>query len=145
MDYKKILVPVDGSDHSLTAIDHAVALAKITGGKVDLVNVVDIAERVQIYTQFHAVYVPENYLNDLLALGDQVIIEALTHLPDDVKGEVAVKTGEPREFLRDYIENREYDLVVMGNRGLGSLSGLVLGSVGQFLIHNAPCPVMIVK
>ena len=145
MDYKKILVPVDGSDHSLTAIDHAVALAKITGGKVDLINVVDIAERVQIYTQFHAVYVPENYLNDLLALGDQVIIEALSHLPDDVKGEVAVKTGEPREFLRDYIENREYDLVVMGNRGLGSLSGLVLGSVSQFLIHNAPCPVMIVK
>ena len=145
MDYKKILVPVDGSDHSLTAIDHAVALAKITGGKVDLINVVDITERVQIYTQFHAVYVPENYLNDLLALGDQVITEALTHLPDDVKGESVVKTGEPREFLRDYIKNRGYDLVIMGNRGLGSLSGLVLGSVSQFLIHNAPCPVMIVK
>ena len=145
MDYKKILVPVDGSDHSLTAIDHAVALARITGGKVDLINVVDIAERVQIYTQFHAVYVPENYLNDLLALGDQVLTEAMTHLPDDVKGEVAVKTGEPREFLRDYIENRKYDLVVMGNRGLGSLSGIVLGSVSQFLIHNASCPVMIVK
>ena len=42
-------------------------------------------------------------------------------------------------------EKESADLIVLGSRGLGALSGLVMGSVSQKIVQLAPCPVLIVK
>ena len=143
--YKKILVPVDGSEPSFDAIRHAADLAAITKGTVDLIHVVDVADQVQVYTHFHSAYLPDTYLEDFMTIGNEIMSEALPRLPEEVRGEALVKTGEPRDFLLHFIEEQQYDLVVIGCRGLSALPGLFLGSVSQFLVQNAKCPVLVVK
>ena len=143
--YRKILVPVDGSDPSNIAIAHAVDLAKITQGKIDLIHVVDIADQVEVYTHFQSAHLPEDFLKDFWAIGDEVMNEASSHVPPELRGELLVKTGEPREFLQQFIEKRDYDLVIIGCRGLSTLPSLLLGSVSQYLVQHAPCPIMVVK
>lgn len=143
--YKKILVPVDGSETSAVAIQHAVDLARITQGKIDLIHVIDAADQVELYTHFHSAHLPEDYVRDYLALGEEVIKEASLLLPEEFRGEALVKTGDPREFLHHFIEKRDYDLVIVGCRGLGALPGLFLGSVSQYLVQHVKCPIMVVK
>ncbi|KAF5058700.1 Stress response protein NhaX [anaerobic digester metagenome] len=53
--------------------------------------------------------------------------------------------GDPATVILGLVEKEAVDLIVLGSRGLGALSGLVMGSVSQKLVHLAPCPVLIVK
>lgn len=60
----------------------------------------------------------------------------------DVERRVEV-SGDPRENLREL--SSDVDLLVVGSRGHGGIQGLVLGSVGQYLVTHAHCPVTIVR
>ncbi|KAJ3268254.1 hypothetical protein HDV01_003228 [Terramyces sp. JEL0728] len=52
--------------------------------------------------------------------------------------------GNPKEELLDWIEKHNPNVVIMGNRGLGNLSKMFLGSVSQYLLDNAKVPITIV-
>jgi nucleotide-binding universal stress UspA family protein len=56
----------------------------------------------------------------------------------------AVLEGDPRSALLDAVEHEDADLVVVGSRGLGPISRLLLGSVASALAHHSPVPVAVV-
>lgn len=56
-----------------------------------------------------------------------------------------VVEGEPREEIPRLAEEWNADLVVVGARGLGAVKGWLLGSVSTAVVHQAPCPVLVVK
>ncbi|MBW1716873.1 MAG: universal stress protein, partial [Deltaproteobacteria bacterium] len=131
---KKILVPVDGSDQALKAIDFAANLAKQDDATIHLLHVY----KLPIVPEGMGEYVISDRI-ELQALGDQIISVA----QDEVrkKGgqdiEATVMEGDPAERIIAYAKDHDVDMIVMGSRGLGSFKGLLLGSVSNKVSHRA--------
>ncbi|KAJ3673237.1 hypothetical protein LUZ60_006611 [Juncus effusus] len=62
-----------------------------------------------------------------------------------VNATTAIVEGEPKDALCDAAEQLHADLLVVGSRGLGMLKRAFLGSVSDYVVHHAKCPVLIVK
>ncbi len=56
-----------------------------------------------------------------------------------------VMTGEPGEEICEFARHREAAGIFMGRRGLGAVGEFLLGSVSNYVVHHAPCPVTIVS
>lgn len=59
--------------------------------------------------------------------------------------ETVVYYGDPAEQIIAFAGKRKCDLIIMGCRGIGTLRGVILGSVSQKVLHGTQCPVLIVK
>ena len=70
------------------------------------------------------------------------VLDEIASDPEEVVVERRVVEGAPAAVLVD--ESRNADLLVLGSRGLGGFTGLLLGSVSQQSAHHAACPVVIV-
>ncbi|MED6148506.1 hypothetical protein PIB30_053828 [Stylosanthes scabra] len=62
-----------------------------------------------------------------------------------VKAETIIQRGDPREMICQAAEQVHVDLLVLGSRGLGTISRLFIGSVSDYCAHNAKVPILIVK
>lgn len=139
----KILLPVDGSEASLAAVRHALALVR-DGLQASLV-LANVQEPATLYEMLLA--------HDAEVI-DQVSAKAGLHLLEPAQSlvresgvpyEIEVASGDPAHTLIDILENFGCDMVVMGARGLGTLRSALLGSVSHEVLHAAPVPVLIVK
>ena len=140
----KLLLPVDGSEASNRAIDHLVnKLAWFCKEplEVHLLNVQPAVSRnVGSFVGRDAIvkYHQEEGMKALrrpMRRLDAEKIDYRTH----------IGVGDPAETIAGYAKKQRCDLVLMGTRGLGSVSSLVLGSVATKVIHLAPVPVLLVK
>jgi nucleotide-binding universal stress UspA family protein len=131
-----VVVGVDGSPGGEDALDWAAAYARATGGSLRLVSAWD-------WPTFEGApivlgdYDPRKAAADLLK-------HAATRVkfpPERIA--TSVLRGLPARALLDAAHDA--DLLVVGSRGLGGFSGLVLGSVGSYCAHHAPCPVVVVR
>lgn len=138
--FKKILAAVDGSQHGLKAACTAGELARRMAADLWIVTVFDPLPA----------YLGEPYLQEAMSkrLGqaEKVLQEALEEI-GSIPGKLSTETleGPVAEAIIAVLQSRDIDLVVMGTRGLGRLSGLVLGSQSQKVVHHAPCPVLLVR
>ncbi|CAM02661.1 nucleotide-binding universal stress UspA family protein [Saccharopolyspora erythraea NRRL 2338] len=133
----KIVVGVDGSAESKAALRWALRQAELTGSRIVAMMAWDSPP---IYGWEDA---PSQDLNARAAetLGDalrEVAPEGTT-----VEIEKQVANGHPAKALLE--ESEDADILVLGNRGHGGFTGVLLGSVSQYCIHHATCPVMVVR
>jgi nucleotide-binding universal stress UspA family protein len=138
--FNKLLLAVDGSDHSLKAAELAGNLARMSGGTV------------QVITAFEEVpsYLGEPNLSQAIAerTGEaQKIIDQATQDIGEIPGgcEAEILSGDPAETILRVIEFNDIDLVIMGTRGRGGIKSLLLGSQSHKVISAAPCPVLLVR
>jgi nucleotide-binding universal stress UspA family protein len=82
---------------------------------------------------------------------DAVITEATAALERTVGelGSASVETfverGSPGQVLCDRAKDFSADVVVVGSRGRGAIRRVLLGSVSTYVVHNAPCPVLVIR
>ena len=128
--YKKVLVPVDGSDHSKRALQEAIKLAKMTQGTITLIHVTP---------RGHSASQPANHGQSILDDGQKLVqtegILANTLLLEGKVVEEIVKTAKDEDF----------ELIIIGARGLSKFEELMLGSVSHGVTENAPCPVIVTR
>ena len=136
LEYKNILVPVDGSKESHRAVEQGVYLAKLSGAEIILMTVVtpekstDQAEDV----------------GELKKKGYDCLSEVIHDIPKEMSVTPLVKIGTPADTIIEAAESEKADLVIMGSRGLGPFETMVMGSVSNALVQKCTqCPVMIVR
>jgi nucleotide-binding universal stress UspA family protein len=137
--FKNILLAVDGSYNASQAAKLAGSLAREL--KADL----------WIVTAFDPVppYLGEpnmqNAINARMEVAEAVLKETLKAI-GTINGELKTEVleGPAAEAILKVAKTRQNDLIVMGARGLGILSGILLGSQSQKVLHHAPCPVLVV-
>lgn len=134
--YKKILVPVDGSEKSLQAARHGARLAAEFDASVTLLYVVP-----EMPADIRSIVIKEinNQGKNLLRKAAQVVASY------DVFVEQKILQGHPAETICKKARLHKYDLIVIGSRGLSGVKGYLLGSVSMAVTVHATCPVMIIR
>lgn len=145
VSYRKILVPVDGSKNSFRAVAHAGYLAACIGAEVGLLYVLLSYKDLQINAQVGNNPIPQQFFDSDRDYGQKVLEEAANCLPAEIKTHCFGEFGSPAEIIPIFAAKNNYDLIVIGNRGLGVIKELVMGSVSHYVLHHAQCPVLIIK
>ncbi len=148
LQYKKILVPYDGSDNAKKALQQAVAIAQ--SGEGVILYLASVCNMVSAMSNFDQVSIAEGCLTtklteDLEAQCKEDLAEAKAMVPKSLPVETLYEVGSPGPVLLNLAKDNDCDLVVMGSRGLGPLKGIFMGSVSSYIVSRAKCPVLIVK
>ncbi len=136
--WKKVLIATDGSKHSAIAVDHAINFAKSYGGELKILSVVDLPNA--LYGE--APGFVDDLVRKALVLTEAVKRQAET---EGVRAETFVREAEAYKAIVDLATEHEVDTIVMGSHGRTGLKRLLMGSVTEKVIGNAPCPVLVVK
>jgi len=144
---KKILVAVDGSKAAKHALDFALELAKITSAELELLTVVPPVFLHSNSMRMLKSQAIADYAKELETSFREMLSKAQREVQKK-KPEFKVSTrfekGEPDEKIVNRAERGNFDIIVMGSRGLGGRVS-ALGSVSSRVIDKASCPVVIVK
>lgn len=136
----RIVVGVDGSPSSYGAVRFAIEEARLRDAVVDAVIAYEYPPVTFGLPEAMVIPVPER--TGLEQAARQTLDGVLRGVDPGVHVERIVVAGSPRRVLREAAIGA--DLLVVGSRGYGAVRGLVLGSVSQYLVGHAPCPVVVV-
>lgn len=139
---RKVLLPVDGSDSAFQAALYLIDFVRRHGPvEVHLVNVQPKPREWQTHGM------EKEAIGDHLAVDAHLALKPVLHVlnENDIACQTHTKLGDPAETLAALADELACDHIVMGTRGLGAISGIVLGSVTRKLLHLANVPVTCVK
>lgn len=138
----KVLVPVDFSEFSIKAIQHAAEYAKLFGAELILHHV---------YQQ--PLYPESMGFHDAPTRSEEEIQRKIeetlaSHLPEFAKSgalqsRILVTVGTPYAEIVDAAEREGVGLIVMPTRGRGGLAQFLVGSTAERVVRKAPCPVLV--
>jgi nucleotide-binding universal stress UspA family protein len=144
--FSKILVAIDGSEHSFKAADYALNLAKLYGAQIYAITVTSIPESYNIKEEDilnksrksssgmeDAKSWLDNFNNQAKENNIQLYIEL-------------INSTRPVDYvILEYAEEKQIDLIVMGTRGRTGFKKLLLGSIASSVVTFAHCTVMVIK
>ncbi len=149
---KKFLVAVDGSDHGWKALELAVDLAKLSDAELVIVHVVRYEALPQGLEQFakaEGIQIEEESARYRAGrtLADSITSEAKARATKHGLARVTTHTaeGNTANKIVAMAKSEGVDMLFLGSRGLGEVTGLLLGSVSHKVMNLAPCTCVTVK
>ena len=139
----KILVPIDGSENSLRALNHGLFLCSKLKSRLTILYILEVPPFVYIQSQklINSVMITlENEAKDILETGKS---QAKKY---NVEPEtVFLEGGNIGSIIIDYSEKNNFDFIVIGSRGKGKFKHALLGNVSHRVLHHSKNPVLIIK
>jgi nucleotide-binding universal stress UspA family protein len=154
MLFKKILVAFDGSEQSRRAIDYAADMAHTNKGTLVVLTVVP-KESLPVLPNEGFGSVPVTSTQEWADYQDKmkesyqksqedIMKDIKEHFPK-LKAESILLEGRPSSTIVEQAEKNQADLIVMGSRGLGGISGWILGSTSRRVVESCTKPVLVIK
>ncbi|MGC4376819.1 universal stress protein [Fictibacillus sp. Mic-4] len=142
---RKLLVPIDGSKASERALQTAIDLCK--GRENDyLITLLHVSVIEYHYAGIGIAAVRANIDESIVREGDHLLRTASNQFENSgIEVDTVHLQGYAAQEICQYAEENRYDMIVIGNRGLGTFGKFILGSVSHKVVHHASCPVLIVK
>ena len=145
IEVKAILAPTDFSRHAEAAVKYACGLAEQFGATLHLLHVLNEVVQVGPDPMMAPILPPDFYRESeetsQKALGQ--LLEADWGHPRAV--ETVVRWGVPVEVIVDYAASLKVDMIVIATHGRTGLSHVLLGSVAERIVREAPCPVLTIR
>ncbi len=144
--FRSIVVGTDGSDTAGQAVRQAADLAKALGATVELVSAYEPVPSQRLREERRDA--PEDLQ---WAINPREDVDATLEAAADIVREQGVvvnvypRQGDPADAILDVAEEREADLIVVGNKGMTGAKRFLLGSVPNKVSHHAPCSVLIIR
>lgn len=136
MSFKKILVSVDASSQAPIVFDRALELAKKDAASLMLFHGIQIEAKVTIRSDLE---VKTQQAQELLQSYQQKAKE------QGISIETSYRVGEPGASICNVAQSWGADLIVVGRRGHRGITEVLLGSVSNYVLHHAPCSVLVVQ
>jgi len=155
--FNKILAALDHSETSHSLFEKALELAKQSGSKLMLLHVLSVEEEgspgLPVYASLDYQAISNEDIEAYRRRWDafqQEIFERLKAYSEQaialgVQTEFTQTSGSPGRMICDLAKTWQADLVVLGRRGRSRLGELILGSVSNYVMHRAPCSVLILQ
>jgi universal stress protein A len=141
---ERILVPVDFSDCSRSAMEFAVYLANAFNAQIDVLHVwrpPELAgEEVQVFNRGMQGTSLKSYMEEQANIALAAFLKEASKEPR-VNPKPRLESGDPAETICKIAGDGKYNLIVMGTHGRTGLSLVFLGSVAEKVVRMAPCPV----
>lgn len=149
--FQNILIPVDGSEHANNALAVGSDLATHYGARVTVLHVMEEIGSNRVPDGFAELgrieHIRMTETDVLTGVGREIVDRAALRCRElgvkTVREQLAV--GNPRREILRLAREDDVDLIVMGRRGLGQLSDLLLGSVSHRVTQGAECACLTVK
>lgn len=154
--FEKILVTLDGSEHSVQALRAAIQIARKFNGKLTLVHVyaitvapIVVPEPTTLTPSGVPVVTPAEVSRMIEAareVGQRILDDGEKEVKsENVQVESTLKEGGTVQEITRLAKEGNFDLIVIGAKGVGRLREFLLGSVSEGVMKHAPCPVLVVK
>ena len=145
--FTRILVAVDRSEHGRAAVREAVDIALTQGASLSILTVYST---LLSWPATMGAGIPQEVLDDFaqgrLAEARETLEETVASLPPGVEVHTLMIDGtNPGSVILDESERGGHDLVVIGSRGRGDATSLLLGSVSHQVLHHSHVPVLVVR
>ena len=152
--FSKILVAIDGSDHSMKAAEYAIDIARDNKAQLIALTVLDITKITYAASAFIAS--PMYGLDKLERTRKEAqewldkVGKMTSQKSNDNNNDIQFKSQIEESMsvagtIVDYAENQNIDLIVVGSRGRSGFTKLLLGSVASTVVTYATCPVLVTK
>lgn len=133
MNINKILVPVDGSERSLEAIEFIESMFADQAIEIHLLNVVEMNYIVQ-----------ETVQRELLHHSNEILDQAESLLPANFNVIKSSVLGTPYKDIIEYAEKEKVDMIVITRMGLSGIQRYLIGSVTSKVVSHANVPVLVI-
>lgn len=138
--FQNILLAVDGSAHSELAADYAAGLAAAFHARLFVVHAYPQTSDLLGYADF------ERLVARRKSAGQEVLDKIRSQLDrHGLTVQEDLLEGPEAEAILAAAETHKIDLVVMGTRGLGTIEGMLFGSISRKVSQHAPCPVLLAR
>ena len=146
--FKNILVAVDGSTAATRALESAIQISDKFGAGLHLLHVVremQMPLNPGLVDRYEEV---QRQRHDLLRSAGEDILNQAKRMAqskgiDSVESDIG--SGDPATAIAGYADNKQIDLIVIGNRGLGQVHSMLMGSVSRKVSNIAKAACLIVK
>jgi nucleotide-binding universal stress UspA family protein len=146
MMFRSIVVGTDGSDTATQAVRQATDLASAVGATLEIVSAYEPVpaqrlreERRDTPEELEWAINPREDVDATLEAAAEVARGA------GVSVSIYSRQGDPADAILDVAEERDADLIVVGNKGMTGAKRFLLGSVPNKVSHHAPCSVLIIR
>lgn len=145
--FKTVLVCTDGSEHAMRAAQRAAEIARQGEVRLLLLHVVNLTKELSPYVMPWQLELESAVASSGQKAEQETVLKRTAKVFEEagLPYHQLRETGHPGSRIVQVAECEGADLIVIGSRGLSALKALLLGSVSNYVVHNAPCSVLLVR
>jgi nucleotide-binding universal stress UspA family protein len=144
--FRRLLVAIDSSAHAQRALLEAAELAQTNSGRLTVMTVAPEPSVWALGGDIYGAPLDLSQLHEQVERSYRMMLDAAAAtVPESVPVSTALKHGAPGPAIVDEAKAGDHDLIVMGSRGRGELSSLLLGSVSHHVLQASPIPVLVTR